>query len=128
MTAAGQVPAAQSARSAARGDALALGAVALAVMLLHLACITQYGYFRDEFYYLACTRHLAWGYVDHPPLSIFILWLVTKLFGDSLIAIRILPVLASGALVFMTGWFSHASSVRAERGRCLPQFRWRRRP
>ncbi|MBA2302803.1 MAG: glycosyltransferase, partial [Acidobacteria bacterium] len=28
------------------------------------------GYFRDEFYYLACARRLAWGYVDHPPFSV----------------------------------------------------------
>jgi hypothetical protein len=27
-----------------------------------------YGYFRDEFYFLVCGRHLAWGYVDQPPL------------------------------------------------------------
>src|ERR1700693_3989319 len=27
-----------------------------------------YGYFRDEFYYLLCGRHLAWGYVDHGPI------------------------------------------------------------
>jgi hypothetical protein len=29
---------------------------------------TRYGYFRDAFYYLACSEHLAWGYVDQPPL------------------------------------------------------------
>ena len=28
------------------------------------------GYFRDELYYLACTRRMAWGYVDHPPLCV----------------------------------------------------------
>jgi Dolichyl-phosphate-mannose-protein mannosyltransferase len=112
MSGAGQVPAAQSEGSASRGDALAVGAVALAVVILHLACITRYGYFRDEFYYLACARHLAWGYVDHPPLSIFILYLVTKLLGDSIVAIRILPVLASGALVFMTGWFARELGAR----------------
>jgi hypothetical protein len=27
-----------------------------------------YGYFRDEFYYIECGRHLAWGYVDHGPI------------------------------------------------------------
>jgi hypothetical protein len=27
-----------------------------------------YGYFRDKFYYIACGRHLAWGYVDHGPI------------------------------------------------------------
>jgi hypothetical protein len=28
----------------------------------------NYGYFRDELYYLACALHLDWGYVDQPPL------------------------------------------------------------
>jgi Dolichyl-phosphate-mannose-protein mannosyltransferase len=45
-------------------------------------------YFRDEFYYLACSRRLDWGYVDHPPLSIALLWVVRHVAGDSLIALR----------------------------------------
>ncbi len=28
-----------------------------------------YGHFIDELYYLACSKRLAWGYVDHPPLA-----------------------------------------------------------
>ena len=62
-----------------------------------------YGYFRDEFYYIACSEHLDWGYVDHPPLSILFLWLNRMLIGDSLFALRLLPALASGVLVFLTG-------------------------
>ena len=27
-----------------------------------------YGIFRDELYYLMCGRHLAFGYVDQPPM------------------------------------------------------------
>jgi hypothetical protein len=42
-----------------------------------------YGYFIDELYYLACARRLAWGYVDHPPLSIALLWGETALLGTS---------------------------------------------
>ncbi|HSP06306.1 MAG TPA: glycosyltransferase, partial [Acidobacteriota bacterium] len=45
-----------------------------------------YGIFRDEFYYIACSKHLAAGYVDQPPLSIYILALNRLLFGDSLFA------------------------------------------
>ena len=44
-------------------------------VLIHLAVGKGYGYFRDEFYYLACSEHIAWGYVDQPPLSILILWI-----------------------------------------------------
>ena len=39
-------------------------------LLIHLLTNGRYGYFRDELYYLACTRHLDFGYVDQPPLSI----------------------------------------------------------
>jgi 4-amino-4-deoxy-L-arabinose transferase-like glycosyltransferase len=60
-------------------------------------------YFRDEFYYLACTHHLAWGYVDHPPLSIAILWLVRHIAGDSLIALRIPAAAAAAASIWLTG-------------------------
>ena len=38
-------------------------------LVVQLSFVTAYGYFRDELYYLACARHLAWGYVDHPPLG-----------------------------------------------------------
>jgi hypothetical protein len=50
-----------------------------------------YGYFRDEFYYIACGRHLAWGYVDHGPVVAVQARLGELLFGDSLFAIRIFP-------------------------------------
>ncbi len=43
-------------------------AVALAKLVLHLCFNNRYGYFRNEFDYLACGNHLAWGYVDQPPL------------------------------------------------------------
>lgn len=71
-------------------------------VLLHLLTQGTYGIFRDELYYLACADHLDWGYVDHPPLSILLLWLQRAVFGDSLLAIRLLPSLAGGLLVWMT--------------------------
>jgi hypothetical protein len=75
----------------------------VAEVLLHLLAINQYGYFRDELYYLASTEHLDWGYVDHPPLSIALLAVVRALFGDSLPALRALPAAAGAATVFLTG-------------------------
>ncbi len=79
---------------------LAWGVAALHV-LLHLATNGRYGIFRDEFYYLACADHLAWGYVDHPPLSIALLALQRALLGDSVHAIRLLPALAGAALILL---------------------------
>jgi 4-amino-4-deoxy-L-arabinose transferase-like glycosyltransferase len=61
------------------------------------------GYFRDELYYLACTRRLAWGYVDHPPLCVAVLWVVRQVAGESLVALRLTAALAAGAAVWLTG-------------------------
>jgi hypothetical protein len=72
-------------------------------LLIHLLTNGRYGYFRDELYYLACARHLDFGYVDQPPLSILLLRLSEALFGDSLFAIRVLPALAGAATVALTG-------------------------
>ncbi|MEO6238653.1 MAG: glycosyltransferase family 39 protein [Vicinamibacterales bacterium] len=60
-------------------------------------------YFRDEFYYLACSRRLAWGYVDQPPLSIAVLWLVRHLAGESLLVLRCIAALVSALTAWMTG-------------------------
>jgi 4-amino-4-deoxy-L-arabinose transferase-like glycosyltransferase len=80
--------------------------LALAKTALHFATIANYGYFRDELYYLACADHLAWGYVDHPPFSIAVLAATRYLLGDSLLAIRLPVVLAGAATVVLTGWLA----------------------
>ncbi|MBL1215095.1 MAG: glycosyltransferase family 39 protein [Ignavibacteriae bacterium] len=70
---------------------------------LHLIFSSEYGYFRDEFYYIACSENLAFGYVDHPPLIALITKLSILLFGSSVEAIRILPALAGAAALFVGG-------------------------
>jgi hypothetical protein len=79
--------------------------VALGVMAAQLPAVLSggFGMFRDEFYYIACSDHLAWGYVDHPPLSIFFLRLLRLAFGDSLFALRMAPALAVAALAWLGG-------------------------
>jgi hypothetical protein len=81
-------------------------ALALVHLGLHLATNGNYGIFRDELYYLACSDRLAWGYVDHPPLSIVILALTKQLFGDSVQAIRLPVALLGGLAVFLVGRFA----------------------
>jgi hypothetical protein len=71
-------------------------------LLVHLYAGRHYGYFVDELYYLACSRHLDWGYVDHPPLIAFITWVARGMLGDSLPAIRFLPAVAGAAEVALT--------------------------
>lgn len=77
--------------------------LSLATLGLHLITSQGYGYFRDEFYYLACTDHLAAGYVDHPPFSILLLWLNRRILGDSLPTLRFLPAVAGALTVWFTG-------------------------
>lgn len=76
--------------------------LALSTLTLHIIFASSYGYFRDELYYLACTEHLDFGYVDHPPLSIAVLWLTRAVLGDSLVAIRIPAASALALTVFIT--------------------------
>jgi len=41
-----------------------VGAIAFLRLALVCSLHERYGYFRDELYYIACSDHLAWGYVD----------------------------------------------------------------
>jgi len=82
-------------------------------LLIHLLTNGRYGYFRDELYYIACARHLDFGYVDQPPLSILLLRLSQLLMGDSLFAIRLLPALAGAAIVALTGMIAREMGGRA---------------
>jgi 4-amino-4-deoxy-L-arabinose transferase-like glycosyltransferase len=79
--------------------------LALVKLFIHLYtnAFASYEIYRDEFYYIACSDRLALGYVDQPPLSIYILFLSRALFGESLFALRFLPALAGALTVFMSG-------------------------
>ncbi len=81
-------------------------------IILYIVAGSNYGYFRDELYYLACADHLAWGYPDHAPLSIFIAWFSRAIFGDSLYAIHLFPALAGALKIILAGLI-----VREFRGR-----------
>jgi hypothetical protein len=72
--------------------------IALATVVLHLAFCHRFGYYRDELYFIDCAKHLAWGYVDQPPLVPFITWLTAPL-GYPVWGLRFLPGLLSGVTV-----------------------------
>jgi dolichyl-phosphate-mannose--protein O-mannosyl transferase len=71
--------------------------------LLLLIFAGNYGLFRDEYYYVACSKHLAWGYVDQPPFSELMLLISRTIFGDSLFGIRIFAYLAGSVLIYVAG-------------------------
>ncbi len=84
----------------------ALLALAFVKFLIHLLTSQPYGYFRDEFYYIAASKHLAFGYVDFPPFIALLTRLIRVTLGESLFALHLLPALAGAALVFLTGWMA----------------------
>jgi hypothetical protein len=97
------VPQCSRATPYTRDDARMLIALAIAKFALHMIFSTRYGYFGDELYFLACSEHLDWGYVDLPPFFILLVWFMRLIFGASLMAIHLLPALAGAVKVYMAG-------------------------
>ncbi len=83
-----------------------VGMIALFRLAFHLYAARFYGYFVDELYFIACSDHLSWGYVDQPPFIALVVKLARILFGDSLQSIRFFAGLAGAATVFLAGWIA----------------------
>jgi 4-amino-4-deoxy-L-arabinose transferase-like glycosyltransferase len=69
---------------------------------IHLALATRYGRHGDEYYFIDCGKHLAFGYVDHAPLVPWLAGLSTMFFGDSLVTLRLPSILAGAAVMWLT--------------------------
>ncbi len=90
-------------QNSARGDFLALGMIALCVVVLHIATNGRYGIHRDELQVLDDARHMDWGFVAYPPVTPFIERVAQAVFGTSLIGLRMFSVLAQAAALIITG-------------------------
>jgi 4-amino-4-deoxy-L-arabinose transferase-like glycosyltransferase len=75
--------------------------IAAAFVAVMIALSGRYGFLQDELYFIVAGHHLAFGYVDQPPLAP-LLTRSTAIFGVNPTAVRILPALAGGAIVIMT--------------------------
>lgn len=80
-----------------------VGLVAALVGVVLLAVSGRYGYHRDELYFLAAGRHLAWGYPDQPPLVPLLARLADTLAPGSLVALRLPATVAAATDVALTG-------------------------
>ena len=76
--------------------------LALLTAALHLWANGEYGYFRDELYFIVCGQHPDWGYVDQPPLVPLLASLMHALFPNSLTMFRLIPALAHAGTVALT--------------------------
>ncbi|MGH9060501.1 MAG: glycosyltransferase family 39 protein, partial [Acidimicrobiales bacterium] len=73
--------------------------LAAAKVAFQLATADLYGAHRDEFYYLQSGHHLAWGYVDNPPLVPLLYRLEEVVFGHGVTALAVVPALLGGVYV-----------------------------
>ncbi len=94
-------------RSRWRTDRVVVGGVALAALAVHLATNGLYGFQRDELYYLDSARHLAWGFVDYPPLTPAIARLSLLIFGPSVWGLRLWPSLAGALMVVLAAQIAY---------------------
>lgn len=78
-----------------------LAVAIVAKVAVTLATDARYGWHRDELYYVATARHLAFGYVDFPPVTPWLGRLELALFGPTLWAFRLLPLVAGVAFVLV---------------------------
>lgn len=78
--------------------------LALADFIFQMVFAINYGYFRDELYYIVSgTQHLSLGYVDFPPFIAYVAAFLNLITRDSLISIRVVPALNEALLVFVAG-------------------------
>lgn len=87
---------------------------AVAKLVVHLITATNYGFQRDAYLYLAQSRHLDWGFFSTPPLLAFVTRIHTFVWGDSLLAVRLLPALVGAVSIFIVGW--HQATERGYYG------------
>jgi len=84
-------------------DTALLFAIAAAVAIVHLFTNSRYGIHRDELQFLSDARHLDWGFVAYPPFTPFVESIAFRLFGLSLVGLRLFSVIAQSAAIVVTG-------------------------
>ena len=95
--------------------------IALVVLIIagisfvaHVIFANNYGYFRDELYFMAMSQHPAFGYVDVPPLVPWITLIPRFLTGNALWALHVISALVCAATIILTGLMA-----RLQREACI---------
>jgi 4-amino-4-deoxy-L-arabinose transferase-like glycosyltransferase len=98
-------PAQQSPDSSPGRMPVLVWVTAAVFVAVELAVSGRYGFQQDELYFIVAGHHLAFGYVDQPPI-VPLLTRITGILGVSPTAVRIIPALASGAVVVIAARFA----------------------
>lgn len=69
----------------------------------HMLTNGQYGFHRDELQFLSDAQHLDWGFVPYPPLTSALEHVGLKMFGLSLVGLRLFSVVAQAVVILVAG-------------------------
>jgi hypothetical protein len=86
-----------------QGNAIPLLVIAVLFGTAHMLTNGQYGFHRDELQFLSDAQHLDWGFVPYPPLTAALEHLGLKMFGLSLVGLRLFSVLAQAVVILVSG-------------------------
>ncbi len=84
-------------------DTTILWLLGLVLFLLHMFTNHQYGFHQDELVVLDNANHLAWGYIEYPPLTPFLARIELTLFGLSLVSARTFAALVFSLVLVLSG-------------------------
>lgn len=90
-----------------RVEILPLLGIALAIALLHLLTNSRYGFHRDELQVMSDSLHMDWGFVPYPPVDPFLAHIGMKLFGLSLVGLRLFSVIAQCLVIVVSGFMAY---------------------
>src|SRR6478752_7284204 len=90
---------------------LAVVCAFLAVVLL--VASSRYGYHRDELYFIACGRHLAWSYPDQGVLTPLLAVVFETLGHGSLVVFRLPAVVSVVGAAWLTALTARELGGRA---------------
>src|SRR5579884_1392918 len=71
--------------------------------VVHVIFANNYGYFRDELYFMAMSHHPDFGYVDVPPLVPWITLIPRFITGNALWALHVISALVCASTILLTG-------------------------
>jgi hypothetical protein len=86
-----------------RGGITPVLVIAVLFGVAHMLTNGQYGFHRDEWQFLSDAQHLDWGFVPYPPLTAALEHLGLRMFGLSLVGLRLFSVLAQVLVILVSG-------------------------